>query len=93
MIIKREQATVYRGGERRYFTKRAAYNGAARDKIMSRCECEVSAYDDFEMGYMAIPCRYHEDMDKLAGLQARLARWYRHLDQASEQEQANIGGE
>ena len=80
LIVGCEQATVHRAGNRRFFTKRAAYNHAAREKIKSRCDCEPPEYGDFETGYMPVVCRYHEDMDRCAKLQARLARWYKHLD-------------
>ena len=83
-IVGCESATVYKGGGRRYLTKRAAYNGAARAKIRSRCDCEPGLYNDYQTGYAAMPCRYHEDMDKCAKLQSRLARWYAHLDSSNE---------
>lgn len=40
MIIK-EQAIVYRGGGRRWFSKSAAANAEARKLIKSRCYCSA----------------------------------------------------
>lgn len=88
LIVGCEQATVYRAGNRRFFTKRAAYNHAAREKIRSRCDCEPLDYADFASGYMPMACRYHEDMDRCAKLQARLARWYKHIDTSNTNNEA-----
>ena len=79
-VITKETATVYRGGGKRYFTKKAAYNAAARAKIKTRCDCESPMLADFETGYLPVCCKYHEDADRLAKLQARLARWYKYQD-------------
>lgn len=83
-IVGCETATVYRGGGRRYFTKRAAYVAEARAKINSRCDCEPQEWNDYQTGYMAVPCKYHEDTDKYEKLKARLARWYAHLDTSND---------
>lgn len=71
MSITVEQATVYRGGGRRFFTKRAAANNAARQTIKSRCGCDD---DDHGIGYPGVTCplhepeRYHKILRRLARL-------------------------
>lgn len=40
-VVQKETATVWRGGVRRYFSKRAAYEGAARARMwkLRPCDC------------------------------------------------------
>jgi len=84
-VVTSEQAKVYRAGSRRFFTKNAAYNHAAREKIKSRCDCGPVDDADFKTGYMHYCCRYHTDYDYLVRLQARLCRWYKHIDKVAKQ--------
>jgi len=57
MSVTKETATVYRGGDRRYLTKRAAYYAEARKRWrvkydgLDRCQCEP------DVGYV---CNWHE---------------------------------
>ena len=80
MIVETLTATVYKGGGKRYLTKRAAYYAAARAKINSRCDCEPCDYADYETGYMPVMCQWHEDRDRCEAVIQRLARWYQHAD-------------
>lgn len=67
--MRRETATVYRGGRRRYFSKLAAARGEAKELIRARCDCEEG--DHITPG---VPCRYHRDMDHYTAVRDRLAR-------------------
>lgn len=75
MTVKTETATVYRGGGRRWFTKRAACNAAAKAKIKTRCECETN--DHGSMGLEYIACSYHVDLERFHRIVRRLAAIYR----------------
>lgn len=74
MIPQAETATVYRGGGRRYFSKRSACRAAARAKIKQRCDCET--VDHGFMGVEQIACSYHSDMNRYEKMIRRLARVY-----------------
>jgi len=74
MIPTTESTTVYRGGGRRWMTKRAACNAAAKAKIKTRCECEKN--DHGPMGIEHLPCAYHADLDRFHKIVSRLARIY-----------------
>ena len=77
MIVEQQTATVFRGGGRRFFTKRAAYRAAAKAKINEYCDCDPG---DPATGEAADICEYHEDMDKWERLVTRLARFYQYRD-------------
>lgn len=55
-MISTEQATVYRGGGRRWFTLQAAQRAEARTIIKRRCECCKG--DHITPDYV---CDYHDD--------------------------------
>ena len=78
MIVERETATVYRGGGRRYFTKRAAYVSAARAKIDGHCECLPAEPD---VGLDSMVCRLHSDLR--GRLIDQLVEIYRREDSAT----------
>jgi hypothetical protein len=84
--VRAIQVTVYQAGRRRYLTKRAAYNAAARLLAKARCEC---APDSFSLGLHSGPfdepeqdqcdyCDYHGTA--LRRLIPRLSRWLRWRD-------------
>jgi hypothetical protein len=58
-MITVEQATVYRGGGRRWFTKRAAVKAYAAAKFRTKhpCKCENP---DYGSGYPGYVCHVHE---------------------------------
>lgn len=58
MKITIETATVYRGGGRRWLTKRSAIKAEARAKIKSRCDCDTS--DDGTYGTIHLTCSLHQ---------------------------------
>ena len=69
--MKTENAVVYRGGGRRWFTKRAAARADAREKIRTKCECEKGDHitpDEV--------CNYHYDLVRFNKMVRRLARMY-----------------
>jgi hypothetical protein len=72
MSIQREVATVYRGGGRRWFSKKSACNAEARALIKKRCDCEK---DDPSIGYSGETCHYHSDMNRYARIKKRLSRF------------------
>lgn len=63
MTVSAETATVYRGGGRRWLTRKAAERAEARAIIKLRCECSRS---DPAIGYYGYTCRYHADPDRYA---------------------------
>lgn len=77
MIVEIQTATVFKGGGRRFFTKRAAYRSAAKAKIRERCECYP---DDPITGDPGESCEYHEDLEKWDRIVTRLARLYQYRD-------------
>lgn len=62
MKVSEEQATVFRVGNRRFFTKRAAFRRAAVISLMedigadAACECENAEWDT---GYPGSTCAMH----------------------------------
>lgn len=72
--VTAETAVVYRGGGRRWFTRRAAYRAEAKVLIREHCECEPG--DEHSPGEV---CRYHEPehFDELVDL---LSYLYEHED-------------
>lgn len=57
MPVTTEQATVYRAGGRRYFTKRAAVNALVRAKLKEKCACDYVDHEDY--GREDLPCSLH----------------------------------
>ena len=51
-----ETATVWRGGGRRWFTKKAACRAEANALMRKRCECDPG--DEVTPGYA---CHYHDE--------------------------------
>lgn len=75
MIVEQQTVTAYKAGGRRWLTKDAAYNAAARNKINERCDCYP--------GDSAQPpevCEYHLDMDRYVEIRRRLAAFYKRAD-------------
>jgi len=69
--VTREPATVFKvDGGRRYFTKKAAFNAAARIAINKRCECERGDGNR----YSGFTCSYHENPERYMKIVRRLAR-------------------
>ena len=56
--IREEPATVFRGGGRRYFTRKAAERAEAKAIIRKRCECSDGDILSGDYGYT---CHYHND--------------------------------
>lgn len=73
MIPTVEQATVYRGGGRRWLTRKAACKAEARAKIKTRCECDYC--DHGLMGREHLTCSLHHP-DRYPKILRRLARMY-----------------
>jgi hypothetical protein len=85
--IVREQAIVYRGGGRRWFSAKSAARAAANKTIRERCECDEPEYG--EGGRMAYPgntCELHNE-ERYPKILRRLARL--HLKHITEKEHAN----
>lgn len=59
--IRQETAVVFRGGGRRFFTRKAAERAEAKAIIRKRCECERGDILNGDYGYT---CRYHSDRDR-----------------------------
>lgn len=60
--VLRETATVWRGGGRRYFTRKAAELAQARSAVRSRCDCSNGDYvtPPYSCHYHSMdPGRYH----------------------------------
>ena len=70
-----EQATVYRAGGRRWFTRSAAEKAyaAAKFRAKHRCECE---HPDYSSGYSGYTCGVHDLRDRV------LPRYLRFLRRA-----------
>jgi len=66
MAVKSENATVYRGGGRRWFTKYAAERAEAKAIINRRCECAPGDDPIMDGPYITPPyvCYYHNDRVK-----------------------------
>ena len=66
MTVTTETATVYRGGGRRWFSKKAAIKAEAsklyRQRFKPRCECDKDTVGiDYTTGYFPETCYYHQD--------------------------------
>lgn len=47
-MVTTETATVYRGGGRRFFTKKAAFRSEAKARVRAKypCDCEAGSFID-----------------------------------------------
>jgi hypothetical protein len=79
MIPTAEQATVYRGGGRRWLTKRAACRAEARAKLRKRCECERGDHIT-----PPVTC-WHHDERNYQRLVRRLTRIYEKAMQSAKE--------
>lgn len=64
-MITAETATVYRGGGRRWFSKKTAIKAEAakifRDRVKPLCDCDSPEYGDFgSCTYPGNICQYHD---------------------------------
>jgi hypothetical protein len=76
-MITAETATVYRGGGRRYFTKRAAIAAEARAKLKTRCDCDYCDHPEMPgCPTEHMPCRYHDGSECADKILRRLTRVY-----------------
>jgi hypothetical protein len=74
--VTAETAVVYRGGGRRWFTRRAAYRAEAKALIREHCWCSpIEPYTGCEE-----ICRYHDDPYHFEELVDLLAYLYEHED-------------
>jgi hypothetical protein len=73
--MRAEAAIVYRGGNRRYFSKVAALHGHAKAKFRAKhpCECESM---DFESRYSGYTCHVHDLWEKV---KPRYLRWLKRV--------------
>lgn len=77
MNVTVETATVYRGGGRRYFTKRAAISAEARAKLRERCDCDYCDHPEMPgAGREHLPCQYHDGSERAYKILRRLTRLY-----------------
>jgi len=72
-VITTEQATVYRGGGRRWFSAKAAAAAEARAKIKTKCDCDTA--DDDIYGTIHLTCDLHKP-ERYPKIVRRLARLY-----------------
>lgn len=75
-MISKETAIVYRGGGRRWFSKKAAAKAEAKAMIRKRCECSRTHYysdGSFDPGET---CHWHADIERFVRYRDRLARFY-----------------
>lgn len=87
MIPAEQQATVYIGGGRRWFTKRAACRAEAKAKVKARCDCE--SINHGHMGIEYLTCSYHADADRFQKIIRRLSGMYlRAMEGAKRQRSA-----
>jgi len=67
MPVTTEQAKVFRGGGRRWFTPRAACRAEARAAIKQRCECSKGDHETpGETCFYHDPIRYQKIVRRLA---------------------------
>jgi hypothetical protein len=77
MKVSIETATVYRGGGRRYFTKRAAVRAEARAKLKERCDCDYCDHPEMPgRPTEDLPCKYHDGSERADKILRRLTRLY-----------------
>jgi hypothetical protein len=72
-IFVTEQATVYRAGGRRWFTRQAAIKAYAGAKWRAKhpCECE---HGDYASGYPGYTCQTHDARDAVMPRYLRVLR-------------------
>lgn len=72
-----ETATVYRGGGRRWFTKKAACRADARARLKEGCECDYCDHPEMPgAGREHLPCHYHDGSERATKILRRLTRIY-----------------
>ena len=77
MNVVPEQATVYRGGGRRWFTLKGACSAEARAKIKERCECDYCDHPEMPgAGREDLLCQYHDGSVRATEILRRLTRVY-----------------
>jgi hypothetical protein len=77
MKVSKETATVYRGGGRRWFTKKSACRAAARAKIKEKCYCDYCDHPEMPgCPTEDLPCQYHDGSDRAAKILRRLTNIY-----------------
>jgi hypothetical protein len=75
MKIQIEQATVYRGGGRRWFTKAAAIKAEAKAYLFKKHGCTCEKHSDPDNGYYPETCYLHAmDTDRFKKYVRRVAR-------------------
>ena len=75
MTIKADEAIVFHGGNRRWFTLNAACRAEAKAMLTTRCECARGDYDG-QYGTPSETCFYH-DPANYPRLVRRLARLHK----------------
>jgi len=83
-MIQIETATVYRGGGRRYFTKRAAVVAEARAKLRERCDCDYCDHPERPgCPTEQLPCQYHDGSERAEKILRRLTRIYMNAEKSA----------
>jgi hypothetical protein len=72
--VTKETATVYRGGGRRWFTKKAACTAEARARLKADCGCDYCDHEGY--GRENLPCQYHDGSERADKILRRLAAIY-----------------
>jgi hypothetical protein len=82
--VTTEQATVFRGAERRYFSEGAAYRSVAKAALFKQypCDCEAD-HPEIEGGHYGHVCELHRDRN--------LERRITILAQKMQQEDRDLG--
>lgn len=70
-MVTIEQATVYRGGGRRWFSLNAACRAEAKAIMKRKCECDYVDHENY--GRQELPCSLHHP-DRYSKIVRRLAR-------------------
>lgn len=78
MPITAEQAAVFRGGGRRWFTLRAAARAEAKALINKHCHCDYCDHDEWGVREH-LPCRRHQDENFEPLVRKLAARYMRHF--------------
>lgn len=93
MLITKETATVYRGGGRRWFTKKSACRAEARARLKQDCACDYCDHPEMPgAGREDLPCQYHDGSERAAKILRRLARVYYAAAIAGQASDAREGG-
>lgn len=77
-MVTTEQATVYRGGGRRWFSLESACRAEARAIIRKKCDCDTA--DDDIYGTIHLTCNLHKP-ERYPKIVRRLARLVKHATQ------------